>query len=151
VWPQLPIPSTALNCLSPQLPIPSIAYPLNCLSPQLPIPSIALNCLSPQLPQGSVWPAGRYTGQEPVLDFILSTLITPRTVSAVLHAAKKVLSSSTRPSKDVPTSEVDIQHSLALLSTAMRAVETCLQAGGWAVLSITASADHFWGNTKALI
>ncbi len=74
-----------------------------------------------------------------MLDFILSTLITPRTVSAILHAAKKLVSASVNGSaaaasaggaavpEPPPQGDSDSQHGLALLSTALRAVETCLQ------------------------
>ncbi|EFJ40620.1 hypothetical protein VOLCADRAFT_108077 [Volvox carteri f. nagariensis] len=74
---------------------------------------------------------------EAVLDFILSTLITPRTVSAILHAAKKLVSASVTGTAaltaggaplELPPGDSDSQHGLALLSTALRAVETCLQA-----------------------
>ncbi|KXZ46698.1 hypothetical protein GPECTOR_41g662 [Gonium pectorale] len=80
--------------------------------------------------------AERAATYEAVLDFILSTLITPRTVSAVLHAAKKVVSASVTGSAalstggapmELPPGDSDAQHGLALLSTALRAVETCLQ------------------------
>jgi hypothetical protein len=99
--------------------------------------------------------AGRgYPTHEAVLDFILSTLITPRTVSAVLHAAKKLVSSGvmapptmTGPGAaggpgaaaallPAPGLDVDAQHGLALLTTALRAVETCLHAAA----SLTTSA-----------
>ncbi len=80
---------------------------------------------------------GRAATHEAVLDFILSTLITPRTVSAVLHAAKKLVSASVLSGNvpaapgtgtpELPPADADSQHGLALLNTALRAVETCLQ------------------------
>eukprot|EP00798_Chlamydomonas_sp_ICE-L_P015775 gene15775-21898_t len=79
----------------------------------------------------------RSSTHEAVLDFILSTLITPRTVSAILHAAKKLVCSSlmqeappagTAASFEYPPDDSEAQHGLALLTTALRAVETCLHA-----------------------
>ncbi|KAG2500768.1 hypothetical protein HYH03_001530 [Edaphochlamys debaryana] len=87
---------------------------------------------------GGLSRADRAATYEAVLDFILSTLITPRTVSAILHAAKKLVSASVTGSAaanaagtgtpELPPGDSDSQHGLALLSTALRAVETCLQA-----------------------
>ena len=75
---------------------------------------------------------------EAVLDFILSTLITPRTVSAIIHAAKKLVCSNVMamgPSGGTPTAsgsstlppDIEVQHGIALLTTALRAIDTCLQ------------------------
>ncbi|GLC42508.1 hypothetical protein PLESTB_001105600 [Pleodorina starrii] len=86
---------------------------------------------------GGLSRADRAATYEAVLDFILSTLITPRTVSAILHAAKKLVSASVNGTAaltaggaplELPPGDSDSQHGLALLSTALRAVETCLQA-----------------------
>lgn len=96
--------------------------------------------IAPITPQGGASRADRASTYEAVLDFILSTLITPRTVSAILHAAKKLVSASVNGSaaaaasasgaavpEPPPQGDSDSQHGLALLSTALRAVETCLQ------------------------
>mmetsp|Transcript_8096 Transcript_8096/g.19916 ORF Transcript_8096/g.19916 Transcript_8096/m.19916 type:complete len:1220 (-) Transcript_8096:755-4414(-) len=95
---------------------------------------------------GVGWPSSSSPAHEAILDFILSTLITPRTVSAVLHAAKKLVGASLMqvsgangsatgtlelaPGRllEPPPNDAETQHSLALLSTALRAVETCLHA-----------------------
>lgn len=68
---------------------------------------------------------------EAVLDFLLSTLITPRTVSAVMHAAKKMASTSGAGGglhAEAPVIDAESQHHVALLTTTMRAVATCLHA-----------------------
>jgi hypothetical protein len=87
---------------------------------------------------GVSWPPSPSPAHEAILDFILSTLITPRTVSAVLHAAKKLVCASVMHASnglggdssnlEAPPNDTETQHSMALLLTAFRAVETCLHA-----------------------
>lgn len=80
--------------------------------------------------------SSRYTPNEATLDFILSSLITPRTVSAIVHAAKNLVCSSISVATGGnPPSDSETAHSMALLSTALRAIETCLEAG----MSLTAN------------
>lgn len=105
-------------------------------SPELLRPATAFRPPARQDAAGGPSRADRAATYEAVLDFILSTLITPRTVSAILHAAKKLVSASVTGSAalaaggappELPPADSDSQHGLALLSTALRAVETCLQ------------------------
>ena len=88
------------------------------------------------------WPAsdGAAAGSnEAVLDFILSTLITPRTVSAIVHAAKKLVCSNVMAMGPVGSTggtvplppDIEVQHGIALLTTALRAIDTCLQAAAY--------------------
>ncbi|GAX81490.1 hypothetical protein CEUSTIGMA_g8919.t1 [Chlamydomonas eustigma] len=90
-------------------------------------------------PETGEWSSnGPNSSQEAILDFILSTLITPRTVSAIVHAAKKLVCSNVMamgPSGSIPAQslppDIEVQHGIALLTTAMRAVDTCLQAAAY--------------------
>eukprot|EP00798_Chlamydomonas_sp_ICE-L_P010137 gene10137-8039_t len=88
--------------------------------------------VKPQEPQSTT----RSPPHEAVLDFILSTVITPRTISAILHAAKKLTCSSKmqEPSSDggssieLPPKDAEAKHGLALMSTALRVFESCMSA-----------------------
>lgn len=84
--------------------------------------------------------SSRYSPNEATLDFILSSLITPRTVSAIVHAAKNLVCSSISVATGGnPPSDSETAHSTALLNTALRAIETCLEAG--VVLTSSNSAE----------
>ncbi|GIL60399.1 hypothetical protein Vafri_14847 [Volvox africanus] len=107
---------------------------------------------------GGLSRADRAATYEAVLDFILSTLIMPRTVSAILHAAKKLVSASVNGTAaltaggsplELPPGDSDSQHGLALLSTALRAVETCLQAAIY-LTSPAALEEQLGGATNRL-
>lgn len=105
---------------------------------------------------GVGWPPSPSPAHEAILDFILSTLITPRTVSAVIHAAKKLVSasmmhvSSSTGAENTPgqagceltppPNDAETQHSMALLTTALRAVETCLHASS----QVSSGRFSFW-------
>ncbi|KAG1666453.1 hypothetical protein FOA52_015123 [Chlamydomonas sp. UWO 241] len=94
---------------------------------------------------------GAPSSHEAVLEFILSTLITPRTVSAIVHAAKKLVCSnvmaavaasgqaSSTSSTSLPPTEIEVAHGVALLTTALRAVETCLQASAYTPFALAAA------------
>ena len=90
--------------------------------------------------------------QEAILDFILSTLISPRTVSSILHASKKLVCANVislspsaasvgglPPVKPAPP-EIEVQHGMALVSTALRAIETCLAAAAYLANPVNVAA-----------
>lgn len=107
----------------------------------------------PNSDQGSSqWPNGQRTPtHEVVLDFILSTLITPRTVSAILHAAKKLVSSSVmNQDSEAAAQDTEAQHGIALITTAMRAVETCLHAASFLSNPAALDAASVLPNTPVL-